>query len=152
MLRSKSRMPRRLFLAFVLLTAGFVGGLLLTARLHITADSSADEVALPAPPPPSAASGQARPVATTATSAAAPIVSTGIDFTRVAGQAVKGVANISSLQVSRGSNSPFAADPFFRYSIRVDGTFRRDFLDAVASSDGSHTRRHVDSAENGSVI
>jgi len=108
-------MPRRLFLAFVLLSAGFVGGLLLTARLHITADSRADEIALPSPPPPSAASGQARPVATTATAAAAPIVSTGIDFTRVAGQAVKGVANISSLQVSRGSNSPFAADPFFRY-------------------------------------
>src|SRR5262249_21514384 len=108
-------MPRRLFLAFVLLTAGFVGGLLLTARLHITADSSADEIALPAPPPPSAASGQARPVATTATTATAPIVSAAIDFTRVAGQAVKGVANISSLQVSRGSNSPFAADPFFRY-------------------------------------
>src|SRR5512136_143229 len=98
MLRSQSGMPRRLFLAFVLLTAGFVGGLLLTARLHIAADSSADEIALPgAPAPPPAASGQARPVATTAT---APIVSTSLDFTRVAGQAVKGVANISSLQVS----------------------------------------------------
>src|SRR5499427_1699598 len=107
------RMTRRLFLAFVLITAGFVGGLLLTARLHITADSSADEVALPATPePPPAALGQARP----ATPAPAlPVVSAGPDFTRVAGQAVKGVANISSLQVARTSNSPFAADPFFRY-------------------------------------
>jgi serine protease Do len=111
-------MPRRLFLAFVLLTAGFVGGLLLTARLHITADSSADEISLPAAPaPPPAASGQARPVATTSTTSTAPptIVAAGPDFTRVAGQAVKGVANISSLQVSRTSNSPFTADPFFRY-------------------------------------
>src|SRR5215475_2125874 len=107
------RMTRRLFLAFVLITAGFVGGLLLTARLHITADSSADEVALPATPePPPAALGQARP-ATPAP--AVPAVSTGPDFTHVAGQAVKGVANISSLQVTRASNSPFAADPFFRY-------------------------------------
>ena len=39
----------------------------------------------------------------------------GPDFTRIAGQAVKGVANISSLQVVRTPNSPFAADPFFRY-------------------------------------
>ena len=39
----------------------------------------------------------------------------GPDFTRIAGQAVKGVANISSLQVVRRPNSPFANDPFFRY-------------------------------------
>ena len=107
------RMTRRLFLAFVLITAGFVGGLLLTVRLHITADSSADEVALPATPePPPAALGQARPVTP---APALPVASAGPDFTRVAGQAVKGVANISSLQVVRTSNSPFAADPFFRY-------------------------------------
>jgi serine protease Do len=42
-------------------------------------------------------------------------VTGGPDFTRIAGQAVKGVANISSLQVVRTPNSPFAADPFFRY-------------------------------------
>ena len=42
-------------------------------------------------------------------------MASGPDFTRVAGQAVKGVANISSLQVVRTPNSPFAADPFFRY-------------------------------------
>jgi serine protease Do len=117
MLRSKTGMPRRLFLAFVLLTAGFVGGLLLTARLHIAADSSADEVALPAAPaPPPEASGQARPVPAAAVAAPAmPSPSVGPDFTHVAGQAVKGVANISSLQVTRTSNSPFTADPFFRY-------------------------------------
>ena len=37
------------------------------------------------------------------------------DFTRIAGQTVKAVANISSLQVVRRPNSPFANDPFFRY-------------------------------------
>ena len=39
----------------------------------------------------------------------------GPDFTRVAAAAVKGVANISSIQVTRTPNSPFASDPFFRY-------------------------------------
>src|SRR5262249_20705461 len=108
-------MPRRLFFAFVLITAGFVGGLLLTARLHIAADSSVDDVvALPAAPaPPPAALGQARPVPTAGSPPA--IVAVGPDFTRVAGHAVKGVANISSLQVTKTSNSPFSADPFFRY-------------------------------------
>jgi len=44
----------------------------------------------------------------------------GPDFTRIAGQAVKGVANISSLQVVRTPNSPFANDPFFRYFFGDD--------------------------------
>ena len=43
-----------------------------------------------------------------------PAVATGPDFTRIAGQAVKGVANISSLHVVR-TTSPFASDPFFQY-------------------------------------
>jgi serine protease Do len=108
--------PRKLFLAFALITAGFVGGLLLTARLHITSDSNADEVvALPiAQKSTPAAAVQPRPVP--AAAAPSPATSSaGPDFTRIAGQAVKGVANISSLQVVHTSNSPFAADPFFRY-------------------------------------
>jgi serine protease Do len=45
-----------------------------------------------------------------------PTISTGVpDFTRIAGQSVKGVANISSLQVVRTPNSPFGDDPFLRY-------------------------------------
>jgi serine protease Do len=96
------------------MTAGFIGGLLLTARLHITTDTEADEVvALPttgtAAP---AAAEQSRPAPAPPAPA---VVAAGPDFTRVAGQAVKGVANISSLQITRTSNSPFAADPFFRY-------------------------------------
>jgi Do/DeqQ family serine protease len=150
MLRSGSGMPRRLFLAFVLISAGFVGGLLLTARLHITADSSADEaLALPAKPAPRAdAAEPARPV-----SSPAPIaVSTGLDFTHVAGNAVKGVANISSLQVTHSSNAPFAADPFFRYFFGdqddVFGTRDRRSLSlgsgVVISSDGYVvTNNHV---------
>src|SRR5215813_12335462 len=95
---------RRLFPALVLVAAGFIGGLLLTARLHISNDFLADEIKAPAAGTPRPSSGT-----TAATAAPAPA------FSHIAGQAVKGVANISSLQVSRTPNSPFAADPFFRY-------------------------------------
>jgi serine protease Do len=106
-------MFRKLFAAFVLLTAGFIAGLLLTARLHISNDSLADEINAPR------AASHGAPAPTAASAAPAPvtagITAPGPDFTHVAGQAVKGVANISSLQVARTPNSPFAADPFFRY-------------------------------------
>jgi serine protease Do len=42
------------------------------------------------------------------------------DFSRVAAQAVSGVVNISSVQVVRQPNSPFADDPFFRYFFGDD--------------------------------
>src|SRR6476661_3783769 len=106
-------MFRKLFAAFVLLAAGFIAGLLLTARLHISNDSLADEINAPR------AASHGAPAPTAASAAPAPvtagITAPGPDFTHVAGQAVKGVANISSLQVARTPNSPFAADPFFRY-------------------------------------
>jgi len=106
---SLSLMFRKLFPALVLLTAGFIGGLMLTARLHISNDSLADEAgaAAAAPRPSSSAAPAAAP--------APQIPGGGPDFTGIAGQAVKGVANISSLQVVRTPNSPFSADPFFRY-------------------------------------
>ena len=46
------------------------------------------------------------------------------DFTQFAGHAVKGVANISSLQVVRAPNSPFANDPFFQYFFGDQDDFR----------------------------
>ena len=109
-------MFRKLFAALVLLAAGFIGGVLLTARLHISNDSLADGVKDPA----ARASATSATSATGATPAAGAPVTPGLsavgpDFTRIAGQAVKGVANISSLQVERRPNSPFTQDPFFRY-------------------------------------
>ena len=44
-------MFRRAFTAFVLLAAGFIGGLLLTARLPISNDSLAREMKTPAAAP-----------------------------------------------------------------------------------------------------
>src|SRR5215467_16401824 len=104
MLRCKT-VVRRLFPAFVLLAAGFIGGLLLTGRLHISNDFLAEEIKAPV-------DGTTRPSSgtTAATAAPAPVTSglaaPGPDFTRIAGLAVKAVANISSLQVSRTPNSP----------------------------------------------
>jgi len=111
-------MIRRVTLSLVLVVAGFTAGLVLTGRMRTAADSRAE---LPAP------TAVSQPVALTRAAAPAPgpvpAPSAGPDFTRVAAQAVKGVANISSLQVTRTANSPFAADPFFRYFFGDDDVF-----------------------------
>jgi serine protease Do len=102
---------RKLFVGAVLVIAGFAGGLVVTARLHPASESRAE--ASPAAAPEAAApTVQPRTAAAVAPAAS---VSGGPDFTKIAAQAVKGVANISSLQVVRTPNSPFTADPFFRY-------------------------------------
>ncbi|MEP7304120.1 MAG: trypsin-like peptidase domain-containing protein [Acidobacteriota bacterium] len=99
---------RRLVLSTLLVAAGFMAGLVVTARMRSATEGLAEtapaEVQSPAP-------GQ-RPV-TAAAAALAPVGAP--DFTRIAGQSVKGVANISSLQVVRAPNSPFGNDPFLRY-------------------------------------
>jgi len=126
-------MFRRVVLPLVLVVGGFVGGIVATgwvraaemlrtteARRSATApptDAAADGAPVVAPqPPPSRAAAQAA-------AAAGSFASPGPDFTRVAGQAVKGVANISSLQVVRTRNSPFTDDPFFRYFFGDDQMF-----------------------------
>ena len=101
-------MIRKLLLTFVLVVSGFVAGLVVTGRMRTAADSRAE----PAPPPAPETTAQ-RAGATPPTPLAA--VGVGLDFTRIAGQAVKGVANISSMQVVRRQNSPFGDDPFFQY-------------------------------------
>ena len=109
---------RKLFAALVLLIAGFIGGTMLTARLHITNDSSADEIAAPTSSPARASSPSSSspaPAPTAPAPASPGFIASAPDFTHIASQAVKGVINISSLQVVRTPNSPFAADPFFRY-------------------------------------
>jgi serine protease Do len=121
-------MFRRFTLSLMLIVTGFVAGLVVTGRMRSAADSSAAErLAAPAEPqprvsaaPPSGEPTPAPPVQTTGFSAGGP------DFTRVAGLAIKGVANISSLQVVRTRNSPFPNDPFFRYFFGDDDQFMRD--------------------------
>jgi len=98
---------KRLSLSLLLIATGFVAGLVVTGRMRTASESAADtaQAARPAAP------------ATGGHATAAPSLSPAgaSDFTRVAAQSVKGVANISSLQVVRTPNSPFGNDPFFRY-------------------------------------
>lgn len=137
---------RRVLLPFILASAGFLAGLVLSGWLPDASQSRAQPAAAaptrvdaPKPEPAQASS-------------ALPAVVVGPDFTRVAGQAVKAVANISSLQIVRTPNSPFASDPFFRYFFGNDdamfGSRDRQSLSlgsgVVISSDGYLiTNNHV---------
>jgi serine protease Do len=112
---------KRVGLSVVLLVAGFIGGMVVTgwvraAEMLRAADPAPAATVAPAP--------EQRATTTAPAAAPAPAYSAGgPDFTRVAGQAVKGVANISSLQVVRTRNSPFTNDPFFRYFFGDDEMF-----------------------------
>jgi serine protease Do len=111
-------MGRRLTLSLVLVAAGFVAGLAVTGRARTPTPDARTESARPEPTPAATTGTEQRPAA------AAPLAgAAGPDFTRVAGQAVKGVANISSLQVVRTRNSPFNNDPFFRYFFGDEDLF-----------------------------
>jgi serine protease Do len=98
---------KRVLFAVVAVSIGFAAGLVLTGRMHtaVTSDAATRESPI------------ADPVAAQAVAAPAAIrPSAGLpDFADVAAQTVRTVTNISSLQVTRQSNSPFADDPFFRY-------------------------------------
>jgi Do/DeqQ family serine protease len=94
---------RRFLAGALLLACGFAAGLVLTGRLR----QSSDAVGQPAAPA-ATASAQAAGIAGGAAAVPQP------DFTRVAERTVSAVANISSQQIVRRSNSPFANDPFFR--------------------------------------
>jgi serine protease Do len=111
-------MPKRVGLSVVLVFAGFVGGILVTGWVR------AAEMLRTEPAPVAAVAEQRTTTSPPPAAAPAPAYSTGgPDFTRIAGQAVKGVANISSLQVVRTRNSPFSNDPFFRYFFGDDEMF-----------------------------
>ncbi len=114
-------MLRKFFLSVVLIVAGFVAGMVLTDPT--TSESRAEPLAVPQAAPRPAARPAVRRAVRPA--AAAPVV-VGVgrsDFSEIAGEAVKGVANISSLQVVRTPNSPFGSDPFFRYFFDDDRAF-----------------------------
>jgi len=111
-------------MSVVLVGAGLAAGVVMTTRLRSAGNPRAEELTLPAPArqtPRSVAAETPRPAAPGPPGVVAGIG--GPDFTKIAGQAVKGVANISSLQVVRTPNSPFANDPFFRYFFGDDQFF-----------------------------
>ena len=93
-------MVKRLSLALVFLAVGLVAGIVLTGRLRT------DDVAVAQTTP--------RPAPTTTAPTTGVTAAPGPDFTRVAEQTVRAVANISSIQVVRQRTSPFFNDPFFQ--------------------------------------
>jgi serine protease Do len=100
----------RLLASVVLIGLGFAGGLTVTSRIRAAADTAPAPVTTTAaePAPATAVDAQRQAVP-------APVAASGPDFTRIATAAVKGVANISSVQVVQRRTSPFANDPFFQY-------------------------------------
>ncbi len=111
---------KRISLALIFLTAGLVAGIVLTGRMKT------DDLAVAQP------GGPIEPAAEAQRAVAVP--NTGPDFTRVAEQTVRAVANISSVQVVRQRQSPFFYDPFFEQFFGDSGFGARD---RYASSLGS---------------
>jgi len=140
---------KRASIGILLLVSGFLAGLVLTGRLRSAEVSVAQT--------PQQRSSQAIAVP----AAAFPTTASGLpDLTGVAAQAVKGVVNISSEQVVRRPNSPFANDPFFEYFFggRQDIFGTRDQLakslgSGVLISDDGYivTNSHVIGSEKADV-
>jgi S1-C subfamily serine protease len=137
---------KRASIGIALLVSGFLAGLVLTGRLRSADESAAQTVQR---------AGQAVAIPASATTI------TGLpDFTNVAAQAVKGVVNISSVQVIRRPNAPFNNDPFFEYFFggREDVFGSRDQLarslgsGVLISADGYVvTNSHVIGSEKAEV-
>jgi Do/DeqQ family serine protease len=132
-------MMRRIVLAFLFVTSGFVAGMVLTGRMRSAEEARAEMRAV------ASQQGGAVP--------ASPAVAGGLpDLSAVAGRAIPSVMNITSLQMVRAQNSPFASDPLFRYFFgdREDVLGPRSRVSqslgsgVVVSSDGYvMTNKHV---------
>ncbi len=140
--------PRRLLLAILLLVCGFAAGLVITGRMRVANDATAQ-----APP-------AAGPQVTAPDAAAGAPTVTLPDFSRVAERTVPAVVNISSQQVVRRQNSPFAQDPFFQYFFGDPddvygprrGVERSLGSGVVVSADGLVlTNNHVVAGESGRI-
>jgi serine protease Do len=123
-------MVRQGLLAIAVALAGFTAGLALTGRLpHADAPAGKAVASEPADRPTAVPADRVPAIPADLPAASAPVAQVSVsapgtpDFTTIAAAAVKGVVNISSLQVVRTSNSPLANDPFFRYFFGSDDPF-----------------------------
>ena len=165
----------RLLLSLVLVICGFAAGLVITGRTPDANDGPQGNAAQNTDSQSAATRSTAsQGTGTQSTSAqslapqgtAPPAVTSPLpgvattlpDFSRVAQQTVPAVANISSLQVVRRQNSPFANDPFFQffYGNRDDVFGSRRSVErslgsgVIVSADGLVlTNNHVVAGESG---
>jgi Do/DeqQ family serine protease len=95
-------MLRRAVVPTLFVTLGLLGGLALTSRWRTAAETVAAE-----------------PIS----QRAGPAVAGMPDLTSIAERAIGSVTNISSTQVVRTPNSPFANDPFFRFFFNDEDAF-----------------------------
>ncbi len=118
-------MFRRTAVVMSCVSLGLAAGLVLTGRMR-TAEESA------------AASAMQSPAPAARTQAPAPAITGGMpDLTAVAQRAITSVTNISSTQVVRTPNSPFANDPFFRFFFDDDRSDAFGYRESRAQSLGS---------------
>jgi serine protease Do len=133
---------RQLVFVVLLLSCGFAMGLVLVGGMRTGDDALAQTPARGAASQPAAGATVPRtaprtapvPAAATVADVPAAPAATMPDFTRIAERTVPAVVNISSRQVVRRPNSPFATDPFFQEFF---GTQGRRFSSRVESSLGS---------------
>jgi Do/DeqQ family serine protease len=98
-------MVRRVALAVLLISMGFAAGLVLTGRMRTASDTVASQPERRAEP---------------RVARDAPLPAALPDLTGIAQRAVDSVTNISSTQIVRRPQSPFASDPFFSYFFGDD--------------------------------
>src|SRR3954469_13867693 len=113
-------MVRRIAVFALFMTMAFFAGLVVTGRMRTAGESIAE----PAPQTP-------------ARNAAVPVPGGMPDLTVVAQRAITSVTNISSTQVVRTPNSPFANDPFFRFFFDDDRNDAFGYRESRAQSLGS---------------